>query len=102
MQPSPEQLFLACSLLRTRLTRLVPIPEILRTLACAGLGLAVAWFANVPSFGKAFGLGLHALVFSAVFFAAGLACGLFTSQDRALARRWAARLVPAWRSHGAA
>jgi hypothetical protein len=30
-----------------------------------------------------------------VFFAAGMATRLFTAQDRSLARRWIAKLVPA-------
>jgi peptidoglycan biosynthesis protein MviN/MurJ (putative lipid II flippase) len=85
-------LWVAVKLTKAPIARLVPLPEIARTLACAGVALGVAWLVGTPASRQVFNLALHGAVFTGVFFACGLLCGLFTAQDRALARRWAAKL----------
>lgn len=82
----------ATRLTKSPLSRLVPLPEIARTLACAGLAFAVAWLIGGVTSSKLVNLLLHASVFSLVFFVAGLASGLFTQQDKRMARRIAQRL----------
>jgi O-antigen/teichoic acid export membrane protein len=88
-------LWVALKLTKAPLPRLVPLPEIAKTFACAAVGLAAAWMAGTPAPTKLFNLVLHGALFTVVFFAAGVLSGLFTPQDRALARRWAAKLRPA-------
>jgi hypothetical protein len=82
----------ATRLTKAPLTSLLPLPEIARTLASAGLGFLAAWLLGEPSSHKFVNLVTHGAVFSLVFFIAGLACGLFTQQDKRMARRMAERL----------
>lgn len=82
----------ATRLTKAPLASLLPLPEIARTLASAGLGFLAAWLLGEPSSHKFVNLVTHGAVFSLVFFIAGLACGLFTQQDKRMARRMAERL----------
>jgi len=88
-------LWVAVRLTKAPLGRLVPLPEIGKTLACAAVALGAAWLAGTPASSKLVNLVLHGAIFTVVFFAGGALAGLFTAQDRALARRWAAKLRPA-------
>ncbi len=74
------------------LAQLLPLPQIARTLACAAVAFAAAWMLGDVTSRKLLNLLLHAGAFSLVFFAAGLAAGLFTAQDKRMARRLAERL----------
>lgn len=82
----------ATRLTRAPLASLLPLPEIARTLASAGLGFACAWVLGEPTAHKFVNLLAHAVVFSLAFFAAGLAFRLFTEQDKRMARRVAEKL----------
>jgi peptidoglycan biosynthesis protein MviN/MurJ (putative lipid II flippase) len=95
-------LWVAVRLTKAPLGRLVPLPEIAKTLSCAAVALGAAWLVGTPASSKLVNLVLHGTVFTIVFFASGALAGLFTAQDRALARRWAAKLRPARRAVAAA
>jgi O-antigen/teichoic acid export membrane protein len=82
----------ATRLAKASLRQLLPLPEIARTLACAGLAFGAAWLLRDVTSSKLVNLLMHAGAFSLVFFVAGLACGLFTAQDKQMARRVAERL----------
>ena len=82
----------ATRLTKSPLSGLLPLAEIARTLACAGLAFALAWLLGEVSSRKLVNLLVHAGAFSLVFFAAGFAAGLFTAQDKRMARRVAERL----------
>jgi O-antigen/teichoic acid export membrane protein len=82
----------ATRLTRASLAELLPLPEIARTLACAGFAYAVAWLPGAVSSHKIVAMLVHAGVFSAVFFGVGFAARLFSAQDRRMARRFAEKL----------
>lgn len=82
----------ATRLTKSSLSQLLPLPEIARTLACAALAFVAAWLIGEISSSKLINFLLHAGVFSLAFFATGMAAGLFTAQDKRMARRVAERL----------
>lgn len=79
-------------LLRTTPWKLLPVIPFVRVIAASLIGLLVAR--------QVFGGGQITLInfvlagalFVVVFFFAAIACGVFTAQDRELAKRWAGRL----------
>jgi len=85
-------LAIARRLTQASLARLVPLPEIAKTLACAAVALLAARLLGEPTAGKFVNLVLHAGVFSITFLAAGALAGLFTAQDRRMVRQMAAKL----------
>jgi peptidoglycan biosynthesis protein MviN/MurJ (putative lipid II flippase) len=76
----------------------LPVGALARTLACCGVALAASRFAGDWTGLRALDLVLHGVVYSLAFFAAGVPGRLFTAQDRSLARRWIAKLVPAFKA----
>lgn len=82
----------ATRLTRSSLRQLLPLREIGLTLACAIAACAVAWLSSTLTASKLANMVLDAGVFSVVFLGAGLAAGLFTPQDKRMARRLAERL----------
>jgi O-antigen/teichoic acid export membrane protein len=87
-------LWIATRLTGAPLSRLLPVPEIAKTLACALVALAMSLAVGDPTPWKLANLALKGGAFSLVFFGAAALLRLFTEQDRVLARRWAAKLVP--------
>jgi O-antigen/teichoic acid export membrane protein len=85
-------LWMARRLTGASIARLVPVPQVAHTLAAAAAALAAAWSVGQPASHQGANFVLHAVVFSVTFFAAGGLTGLFTAQDRQLARRWAGRI----------
>ena len=73
----------------------LPVMAILKTLLCAAAALATSRLAGDWTNARAVNLIIHGAVYTVVFFGAGAATRLFTPHDRALARRWVAKLVPA-------
>lgn len=82
----------ATRLTKSTLRQLLPLREIGLTLACATAAFAVARLSSTFTTGRLANMMLDAGVFSIVFLGAGLAAGLFTPQDKRMARRLAERL----------
>lgn len=81
-------------LLRTTLWQLLPVPQILRVLAVSAVAaLASRLLPSVSSHGL-LDLILAALVYGVIFLAVAAAAGVFTSDDRQLARRWLGKVLP--------
>ena len=91
-------LYVARSLTAAPLSRLLPLVQIAKTLACALVALAIAWLLGDMTAWKLLNLLLKGLVFSAAFVVAGALLGLFTGDDRQLARRWMVKLLPLQRA----
>lgn len=85
-------LWIASRLTGSSVWRLVPLPEIGKTLLCALAAFAAAWLIGdlIPL--RFLNLLVKGVAFTLVFFGAGILLKLFTEQDRSLARRWAAKL----------
>lgn len=85
---------IAKSLTAASLSQLVPLVSIAKTLACALAAVGVAWLMGDTTSWKLLNFVLKAIVFVVGFLAAGSLLRLFTGDDRRLARRWMAKLLP--------
>ena len=74
---------------------MLPVGAIARTLLCGAIALVASRVMGDWTHSKLVNLVLHGAGFSLVFLLAGIPMRLFTAHDRSLARRWAAKLVPA-------
>jgi O-antigen/teichoic acid export membrane protein len=73
----------------------LPVAAIVKTLLCGAAALGASRLAGDWTSARPVNLVIHGALYTLVFFAAGMATRLFTAQDRSLARRWIAKLVPA-------
>ncbi len=80
------------------MSSLLPLSTFARVLACAGIAVALAKLLLADYLHKFVGLAAAGALFSVVFLALCVVSGVFTPADRALARRWAGRLVGVGRS----
>lgn len=81
-------------LLRTTLWQLLPFPQILRVLAVsAGAALVSRLLPSVSSL-RLVDFSLAALVYGIVFLVVAALAGVFTPDDRRLARRWLSKVLP--------
>lgn len=87
--------WMAMRLTGSTVGRLLPLPEILKTTACALAALGVAWMIGDLTPWKLVNLCAKGAMFTVVFFGTGTLSRLFTEQDHLLARRWATKLRPA-------
>jgi len=74
------------------LRRLLPIPELARALACAGVAFGSAWLCGDLTTSKVCNFLVHASVFLLAYVGTGFAVGLLTAEDKRMARRMAERL----------
>ena len=87
-------LFVALRLVGAGPARLLPLFDLLRVLVVAACAAAVARAAGAPFQVPILDLALAGSVFSAAFLAIGALARVFTAEDRRLARRWLARVLP--------
>ncbi|MEP6501849.1 MAG: oligosaccharide flippase family protein, partial [Betaproteobacteria bacterium] len=83
----------ACRLTGGTVATLLPLATFARVLLCSGVAVTVAKLALANYLHTFAGLVAAGAVFSVIELALCFACGVFTSADRALARRWLARLA---------
>jgi len=87
-------LIVVLRLLQTSVWRLLPFPQMLRVLAVSAAAAVVSRLLPSVSSHRLVDLIVAAAVYGAVFFAIGALSGVFTGDDRRLARRWLAKVLP--------
>jgi len=74
--------------------RLLPLFDLLRVLTVAAASAAAARLSGAPFQVPVLDLALAGAAFSAAFLVLGMLTRVFTADDRRLARRWLARVLP--------
>lgn len=87
-------LIVVLRLLQTTVWRLLPFMQLLRVLAVSAVAAVVSRLLPAVSAHRLVDLIVAAAVYGAVFLAVGAVTGVFTGDDRRLARRWLAKVLP--------